>query len=534
MRAVPGLRDDVDAVGLIADAAKAAASAGQDLVRAAGIAEWTGTSTAVLGSGGYIRIDLLEKASPFLRSAADSMAEARAALGPTAEMDLMEPIAVGAAEARDSLATDEKMVDSAADLAEVLPPVLGADGRRRYLLAVQNLSDPRGSGGFLGLYGVLESSEGHLHMSELRHVSYLRAQEPVDAPADVVDRYSLFGSLVFLHAATSPSDFPTSARLALGIWEASGRRPVDGVVSVDPVALGYLTAATGPVEAAGYAPLSGGDLVTVFEHDSFLLPEVEGNQAQEALGEAAWASILESSPPPMPLAAALSQASRERHLQVYSRNEDEQRLLEALGVSGRVEPGPNPLLLTWHGASINRVGYFAVRDVEYEAEIAPDGSADVVVRATVLNTAPVDGPQSMLLGYDFNNEPNGFFAAYVSIDLPQGANATRMPTVDGRRPKICVGACEQGSFMTVLVEAKAGEQTTAEFSYHVPPDDSAGTFELQILPQPAIRPAHYVVRITPPPGRRATSGSAGMAVHDSTAVWELDVSEPVELEVLYT
>ena len=49
---------------------------------------------------------------------------------------------------------------SAARAAELIPPMLGADGKRRYFLAFQNPAESRGTGGLLGAYGVLEADQG--------------------------------------------------------------------------------------------------------------------------------------------------------------------------------------------------------------------------------------------------------------------------------------------------------------------------------------------------------------------------------------
>ena len=43
-------------------------------------------------------------------------------------------------------------------------------------------------------------------------------------------------------------DFPTAAATAQAMWERKTGQHVDGVLSLDPVALGYILDATGPVK----------------------------------------------------------------------------------------------------------------------------------------------------------------------------------------------------------------------------------------------------------------------------------------------
>jgi len=43
-------------------------------------------------------------------------------------------------------------------------------------------------------------------------------------------------------------DFPTAASTAQAMWERKTGQRVDGVISIDPIALSYILEATGPVK----------------------------------------------------------------------------------------------------------------------------------------------------------------------------------------------------------------------------------------------------------------------------------------------
>src|SRR5207302_3565902 len=125
-----------------------------------------------------------------------------------------------------------RLASVAARLSRLLPAFLGGDGTRRYLLALQNLSAPRGTGGFLGEYGILEANHGRISLGSLKPTGTFGKVAPVQAPADVKRLYGGLGALRYLFAANYSPDFPTSAHLIMELWKEKGGPPLDGVIGV--------------------------------------------------------------------------------------------------------------------------------------------------------------------------------------------------------------------------------------------------------------------------------------------------------------
>jgi len=127
---------------------------------------------------------------------------------------------------------------TAAEAARLAPALLGGQGRRRYLLLVQNNAESRATGGYIGNYGVLGLDDGALRLERFGQPSELPrrvdARRPLRAPADYVRRYGrLVAANPWAYANMSP-DYPTVAAVIADLYLRSDGRPVDGVIAVDP------------------------------------------------------------------------------------------------------------------------------------------------------------------------------------------------------------------------------------------------------------------------------------------------------------
>jgi hypothetical protein len=135
--------------------------------------------------------------------------------------------------------------------ARLLPPMLGADGPRRYLLAFQTNAEVRGTGGLLGAYGVLEADDGVVRLRRLGSNGEL--EDPPRLPVKLgPDFTQLYGQAPRLWVnANASAHFPYAAQIWLASWQHQHGQRLDGVIATDPVALGYLLKATGSGAAAG-------------------------------------------------------------------------------------------------------------------------------------------------------------------------------------------------------------------------------------------------------------------------------------------
>jgi hypothetical protein len=151
---------------------------------------------------------------------------------------------------------------SGAKAIDVLPSLLGGSGTRQYLLIFENNAEIRATGGLPGSWALVRVRDGKIQMIRQGAASDFRQYDkPIGniTPAE----QALFGKEMgrFFQDPNFTPDFPRAAEVFNAFWEARyPSSPIDGVVSLDVVALSYLLEGTGPIQAAGLT-LSAGTVV---------------------------------------------------------------------------------------------------------------------------------------------------------------------------------------------------------------------------------------------------------------------------------
>ena len=351
-------------------------------------------------------------------------------------------------------------------------------------------------------------------------------------------RYTFFGALDTWWATTYSPTSPTSARLMLSMWRATGRPKIDGVISVDSVWTSYVLGVMGPVHTPAWPqPITEKNVSTIVGRDTFEPTSSDESDAEQSATAAALFDAILSRPiPPRPMGEAMARAARERHLQIYSTNPAEERQLEALGASGHLDLPSNPLMVSWFGATANRAGFFADKTVAYDATLNPDGSADVAVKISLHNSAP-GSPPSVLLGNGMGNRagsptdigvPVGTFGAYVNLYLPAAAAFTKT----SGDSTISVNQNEFGHPVVMqYLQAASHKTVTTTIHYTLSHAIENGEFSLDVIPLPALNPDHITVTFHAPQGSAITEASPGLQTEGSSVSYDGRPVTPIALWV---
>ena len=293
----------------------------------------------------------------------------------------------------DELADLDTQLASIGSALRILPPMLGADGPRQYLLAIQSNNEARGTGGFLGTYGVLKLDEGAITIERLAPRSFLDSQVYDTPPLDFGPDYAaLYGDQVgsWSSANLSPH-YPYAARLWLKMWQDRFGERLDGVVTTDPVATSYLLDATGPTELADGRPITGDTFVELTESTVYALidDDVERDQYLQQIARATLSHVLRFVGSPQGMVDALARASGERRLLVYSADRAEEGQLADMAVGGTLPEGPGPVAgLTIINASGNKADYYLGQNLAYALRSCGDQTQQTRITVRLDNGIP--------------------------------------------------------------------------------------------------------------------------------------------------
>jgi hypothetical protein len=271
--------------------------------------------------------------------------------------------------------------------------MLGADGPRHSLVAFQNNAEARGTGGLVGLYAVVSADHGRLRVDQLGSNTALRSAStlPVDLGPDFRARWG-DDPAMWSNSNMDPN-FPYAAKLWLALWASQTHQHLDGVIATDPVALGYVLHATGPVR------LSSGDSVSADNAAALTMSQVyarfpDDNTRRDAymrdVAHRIMDTLLTGRGDVRALLGGLSRAASERRLLVYSTHGAEERQLVDTPLGGTLPGGDGAYaFVVVNNAAGSKMDYYLTRSLTYTSDRCADGVRQSRIEITFGNSAPV-------------------------------------------------------------------------------------------------------------------------------------------------
>jgi len=404
-------------------------------------------------------------------------------------------------------------VQRAADSAELLPAILGAEGTRRYFLVFQNNAETPGGGGFIGNWGELVAENGRLQLARFGRPSDLNPVSSQSLELHVPSPFTARGielqPHLFWQQVIAFPDFPTTARMISELYPQSGGRPIDGVIAIDPMGLSALLELTGPVTVPGWPePISAGNVTDVVLRDAYRrFPTAEDQKRTEFVGELSRHVAQAFTTADLGQAGRvvhwLSKATRGGHLLVHLSRSDEQRLVEGMGADGAVPPVQgDSLIVVDQSVSADTVGPELRRTLRYDVALDPSSSpASLTGHLEVtLASTPAGGPGGGPSGPDGNGFVAGESRSYVSVFTPFDDVSA---TIEGR-PVDPVSHPELGRRVhstTVTVPALSHRTLAMEVdgTVRLSPD---GWYRLDLLPEWSVAADPVEASVTVPRGWR--------------------------------
>ncbi|MFI5053990.1 MAG: DUF4012 domain-containing protein, partial [Acidimicrobiia bacterium] len=405
------------------------------------------------------------------------------------------------------------------EAARVVPALLGGNGKsRRYFVAFETPAEQRASGGIIGNFAIITFTDGHLDLTrsgrsrELNDGgSFIRT---LTGPADYLQRYAGFRPQYTWQNVTMSPDWPSVAQVIEGLYPQSGGEPVDGVVSVDPIALGALLKLTGPVHVDGLdEPLTAQNAARILLKDQYVVfPDKQ--ERVDFLGNAVDAVIHRLQQGDLPGAARIGKVLgpmvKQGRLKLQTTDPAGQRFFDRVHLTGGLPPVRGDFAgLVTQNASGNKIDIFLHRSVQYATRINPKTStATSTVTVTLRNDAPASGlPDYVIGGAGPNPTAPGVYRSYLSFYTPL---ALRQATIDGR-PATFTTAAELGrNVLSTFLDVPSGGTVTIRLQLSgkvaLPKVDGGRRYRLQIWQQPTSAPDHVSVKVTGASGVSLTDG----------------------------
>jgi hypothetical protein len=400
------------------------------------------------------------------------------------------PVREAVGQVMDVLRRASGQVDVVARAVDLAPAMMGADGPRDYLVLFQNNAELRATGGIPGAVALLHVEGGKLSLVQQASSSdFPRADSPVlPLPAET---RGLYGDITgqYIQDVNLTPQFPLSAQLASEMWRREFGTTVDGVLSMDPVALSYLMTATGPIT------LPTGDVLTSDNVVSLLLSEAYSrydDPVQQDLFFAGTASgvfsaVASGALEPQALVAALARAGDERRIYLWSADPGEQARLAETSLAGELpastptRPGFGVYLNDGTGAKMDY--YLGAEFGVGNSVCRQDGRSTYVVEVTLRNDAPADAASSLppyvTGGGNFGVEA-GLISTNVAVYAPS-EGVFMEATVDGQ-PAAPQTAMDSGrSVVQLQTTLSPGQSTTIKMSF-LGGESTTGAARLETTP----------------------------------------------------
>jgi UDP-N-acetylmuramyl pentapeptide phosphotransferase/UDP-N-acetylglucosamine-1-phosphate transferase len=508
----PGLV--VPVLGSNLHAARELSSAGLDLARAGEQLTAPVDPEKLRLRGGRIDLAEVERITPSLEEAAVLLSRTAERVDDLNTAFLIEPVRDAIDEVEEELSDTEQDAVRGAAAAKIAPAVLGAEGPRRYFLAVQNPAELRATGGFIGSWGILTAVDGKVDLEFMDRVDTLNQGTGPDAaitgPEEYLRRYGQFEPAQTWQNVNMSPDFAVVGEVISELYPLSGGEEIDGVLAVDPAGLAALMRLTGPVTVDGWPePITADNVVDVTLRQAYEVfarsperAEFLGDVADVVFDVATEGDLGQ----PGRVANVLGKATREGHFSLYFTRPAEEEIAVLVNADGTVpRTNRDSLMVVTQNAGANKIDYYLRRHVDYSVELDPIGSGKAHVSGTLdvglENTAPNALLPQAVIGPSEGLEERfsaGENYAYVSAYTPTGLTAV---SVNGMPTEVEAGEELGRNVFSTFLSTMSGATTT--MSLGLDGEVSLGPdrwYTLELVRQPSLNADDVSIELEVPKG----------------------------------
>lgn len=444
---------------------------------------------------------------PDLVRAREEMQKAREILDKTSREGLLPVLRDEIDDLDGRVALASLMLDDVVPIATVGAAVLGYPEDSVYLFVLQNSDEMRPAGGFIGTYGVIRFSAGHItdfFTDDVYNLDRFSLPESRPRAPYPIATY-LEQPAWYLRDANWDPDFPASAERILRFYKdefkeacvTSGQAmsnvpcsmlhdDLDGIIAIMPEAIRPLLEMVGPITVGGQT-FDDNNLTDALEFEVEIKFEQKGiprplrKMIVSELGHALISKIMELPIKRWPEAIhAVRGALDERQMILYASDPGVQEKISSYGWSGKIADAPFDYLAIFDANMFSlKTDPYVKRKVAYNLERTPAG---LFAEVSITYSYPDSGPAWKTKGY----------RNFVRIYVPQGSILNRaqgaMRSEDSGEPGDVTVAQEFGkTVFGAFVAVQSQEEKTLSFKYRLPEriaeELDAGAYALTVQKQ---------------------------------------------------
>ncbi|WP_311210869.1 MULTISPECIES: DUF4012 domain-containing protein [unclassified Aeromicrobium] len=309
---------------------------------------------------------------------------------------LIGPVKGPVDELKEKVGTAQRAAAAAAKGLRLAPPMLGIEGKRTYLLMFQNNAESRSLGGIPGALALVTAENGELEFDQQFTIGDLEDfDDPVVKVTDNEQR--TYGTTIAedIRDTTLTPDFPRVAKIARAMVEESFDVKVEGVLSIDPVALSYVLDGTGPIEVGDDTTLTTDNAVEILLNTVYA--RYEDPQVQDAFfadaAQKIFKAALSGRGDSRKTLEGLTKAVDERRIMLWSAQKDEEADLAGTRLAGGLpaESSTPHVGVYVNDTTSSKMQYYLDWSTTVESTRCTDGGAQTLVATTTVeSTAPAD------------------------------------------------------------------------------------------------------------------------------------------------
>jgi len=321
-----------------------------------------------------------------------------------------------------------------------VPPMLGADGPRTYLVVALNSAELRSAGGIVGSLVLVHADDGLLSIGTQLSTNDLRAlPEPVLPLTDAELTIAGPGLGRNVQNAVQTPDFPRSAQLLAARWKQSVGDDVDGVVATDPVAVAGLLKVLGPVtvpDGGAGTKITADTMIPTVLRDSYLrFPDaLDGDRFFTSVAATIFGRLTTTDADPLRLAKAAAEQGQDGRIRIWSAHPDEQARLAATSLGAAFLSGDagDATGVFLNDATMGKVDYYLSSTVTVEDLRCTGDAPTATVRLDLSYDPPAEimSAPPYVLGHSRDVTP-GWAGSTVTVYAPVGAELGAVRLDDG-------------------------------------------------------------------------------------------------------